>query len=132
MEILEKSDEWTVEDQIITKQILKGRGLEISDEQLKANKAERLSLLRKGKEAKAINLLFSFLAIIFGFFIHIVFAIGGIGMALYYAYDKSTDEEGNRYYTFEPKTRQYGEIIFYCGLLILAFEIIALYGWFFS
>ena len=119
IEILEKPEEWTVEDQIIAKQILRGRGKEISEEELQEKKKKRLSALREGQKGNKTNMAFSFVAIILGYVIHVVFTVGGIGMALYYAFDKSTDEEGTGYFTFEPKTRKYGKIMLYCGLMVL-------------
>ena len=127
IENLEKPEEWTVEDQIIAKQILQGRGKEISEEELQSTKDKRLATLRKGREGNKTNMAFSFMAIILGVIIHYVFTFGGIGMALYYIYDKSTDEEGSRYHTFESTTRRYGSIMLYGGLLVLVVELLVLF-----
>lgn len=125
-DIFRKPEEWTVEDATVAQFILKDRGVNISEQEIKELREERLTEIRKGKKASLGMLLFYGSCIIFGFLIHLIFYIGGMGMAFYYAFGKSTDIDGQKNYVYDEPTRQYGKIMFYGGFLVPILSILYL------
>ncbi len=126
-EILEKPDEWSIQDVTIAKLILRERGIEVNEEEVAELRRQRIFEIRRGKKANRGIMFLWFLAIAVGFwFIGVIALVGGIGMGYYYKYDKSTDPEGDKYYTFEPKTREYGQLILIAGgiIIIITFGIL--------
>jgi len=123
-DLLEHSDEWSIEDVTLTRKILQKRGLEVSTEQIQRMKEERYQKLREGKEGEWQGMIVYLICIFAGLlFFSPLFLLGGLGMGYYYWQDKNTDPEGRRYYTFDAKTRKWGKYIFITGV---AFSI--LYG----
>ncbi len=118
-DILEKPDEWSAEGVAVAKKLLTKRGVEVSDDELQEIREQRLLNIRRGKKAKPITMLLWFIGITFGTYLNLLFLIGGIGMGYYYAYDKSTDPDGNKYYTFEPQTRKYGRLMLFIGIPLM-------------
>lgn len=118
-EIFSKPEEWTVEDTAIARLILKKRGIEVSNEEISNLREEKLAITRKGKKPNLGMVLFYAACILFGLFIHLLFYIGGMGMAFYFAYGRSTDIDGQKHYTYETQTRKYGKLMFYGGFVVL-------------
>jgi len=121
-EVLEKPDEWSIQDVTMAKLILRERGINISNEEIQKLRDDRMRELHQGKKAKRSVMLLYFLAVVvfsllLGLISHwgIMSMLAGLGMGYYYAYDKSTDPDGNKYYTFEPTTRKYGQLILLVG-----------------
>jgi hypothetical protein len=118
-DILEQSDEWTVEDLALARKVLRERGLPVSSEQIRRMKEERYRELRSGKKGQIHWLLIYLACIIAGLLLFSpLFLLAGLGMGYYYWQDRSTDPEGRRFYTFEPVTRQWGRYIFIGGIVI--------------
>ena len=127
IEILEKPDEWSIENSSISKIILKERGIEMSEEKILNLRQSRLANIRKGKKASRTSLFLYFLAVPLGLFTNIIFTIAGVGMGYYYAYGKSTDIDGNSYYIYDEETQKFGRIILNGGLIFLFIGILLLF-----
>lgn len=116
-EVLEKPDEWSIQDVTMAKLILRERGIEVNEDEIQALRNQRIREIRQGKTANRGIMFLWFLAVAIGFwFLGLLAIVGGIGMGYYYGYDKSTDPEGDKYYTFEPTTRKYGKLILIVGV----------------
>ena len=100
------------------------RGVKIKTEEIKALRNESLDLTRQGKTAGWISITLWSLGIAFGLLISIVFVIIGLGMSYYYAFGKTTDVDGNRYYLYNDKTRQIGTIMLFGGVTLVIIEIV--------
>ncbi len=119
--ILRKPDESSIEDITITKELLKRRGIPIDPSALVEMKQERLYELQKGKDENIGWMLLFYLSLIAtSLFFSIFFVIGIVGFSLHYWKDKSTDIDGNKFYTYNDKTRKNG-IMFGLFSLILVF-----------
>jgi len=119
--ILRKPDQSSIEDITITKELLKRRGIPIDPSALVEMKQERLSELQKGKSENMGWMLLSFLLLIAAsIFFNMFFIIGTIGLTWHYWKDKSADIDGNKFYTYNEKTRKNG-ITF--GILSIALTI---------
>jgi len=126
-EIVLKPYEWSIESEIAAKKILKARGVEISEQEIKDHKFNFQREFFKGKSVHIGIQLAYFVAIILGFYIHIVFIIAGLGMGYYYAYGKTTDREGNRYYLYDKRAREIGKFIFVGGIIAFVIQLYLLY-----
>lgn len=116
-EVLEKPYEWSIQDVTMAKLILKERGIEIDEQEIQELRRQRISEIRQGKKANRGIMFLWFLAIAVGFwFLGLLAIVGGVGMGYYYGYDKTTDPNGDKYYTFEPTTRKYGKLILIVGI----------------
>lgn len=129
LDIFNRPDEWTIEDINIARLILKYRGVNISTEEIESLRTARFNEIRKGKKANILWLMLYFLFIVCGFFIGIVFAVAGFGMGYYYAYGRSTDPDGERYFTYDATTRKAGKFILFGGLIVILIEIVLLWLW---
>ena len=118
LDIFKQPDEWTVEDTQIARVILNERGIEISSEEIAAQRQERFEAIRAGKKGTTFWMYFYFLAVALGLFISPFFIIAGIGMGYYYAYGRAVDPDGQKYYVYEPNTRLIGRIILYGGTAV--------------
>lgn len=129
LELLKKPDESTIEEIIIAKEILKSRGIPIDPSALEDMKQERFEELQKGKSihlgwAMVYIFLFSLISI---FVNPLVILIAGLGMGYYYWNDKSVDIDGNKYHTFDSKTRTFGYfLLLTTGLVVIVLVLIAI------
>ncbi len=107
--ILRKPDESSIEDITITKELLKRRGIPIDPSALVEMKQERLNELQKGKDENTGWMLLFYLTLIAAsLFFSIFFIIGIVGLSLHYWKDKNTDIDGNKFFTYNEKTRKNG------------------------
>jgi len=119
-----KPEEWSVEDFYIAKQLLKFRGKSISDEEIESIRQQSLEKVREGKKENPLIMFLYLVGIVVGLFLSVLFIIAGVGMGYYYAYGKTLDQDGNKYFVYEPTTRFYGKIVLYMGLLALVLEFL--------
>lgn len=130
--ILKKPDESSIEDITITKELLKRRGIPIDPSAIVEMKQERLFELQKGKEENLGWMILFFLALIaISIFLNIFFIIGIIGLSLHYWKDKNTDIDGNKFFTYNEKTRKNGitlGIISIIIVLVISIAIFFLFG----
>ena len=124
IEILENPDEWSIEDRVVAQKILQERGIEYSKAEIEQLKEQKLSAIRKGKSASTIWLLAYFFAIMIGIYFSVFFVIAGIGMGYYYAFGKSTDMNGDRYFVYDTRTRYYGKLILVGGFIGVIIQLL--------
>ncbi|WNJ17128.1 hypothetical protein [Pontibacter sp. G13] len=117
-ELVEKSDEWSKEDYVLSIRILKGRGHQIDEDKLEEIKTKRLNDLRKPEAGKIGWLRVGYLFAIAG---------GFFGLIIGWAHWKSTkiDPTGKRFYVYNERTRNSGKQIFLLGVFFFLFWLVA-------
>ncbi|HHM20984.1 MAG TPA: hypothetical protein ENJ20_03070 [Bacteroidetes bacterium] len=126
--IVRRPNEWTVEDVAVARQILNDRGIPIPPEHVEDFNNKINAELRKGKRASLSGvLLYLVFVLLGGLFVNPFFLIAGIGMGWYHWQDKTVDNQGNRFFTFEKKTRYYGRLVFYIGWVSLLLGALLVY-----
>lgn len=124
LNILKEPDKSSIEDFIITQILLKSRGIPIDASALEGMKQERLEILKQGKDENSFSLATYFVLLILGaVFFSPLAMIAAIGMGWYYWKDKSVDLDGNSYFTFNSKTRNFGAFILFFGAFIVVTSI---------
>ena len=118
IEIIEKPDEWSKEDYLLSQKILKSRGHEIVKEKVEEIRQNRIANLRKPEQGQIGWLIFGFISAIFG-------GLFGVFIGWFHWRFKKTDPTGQRIYAFNEKTRKRGQVIFWLGLI--SFIIWAVY-----
>ena len=112
-DVLTNPDDWSAEAIAAAKIKLKELGEPIDDDYIKQLKEQRLEKIRQGKKPNILwPVVYLILGIAGGFFIQFLAIIPALGMGWYYWRGKSVDFEGQKYYTFEAQTRNYGWYIF--------------------
>lgn len=120
IDMIRNPDEWNVEDIAVARKILSERGIPIPKEHIEEFNKKKNAERRAGKKAEPKWMFLSFLLVVAGgAFVSPLFLLGGIGMGWYYWQDKTVDNQGTKFYTFEKTTRVYGKLIFYLGWLSL-------------
>ncbi|HMU05599.1 MAG TPA: hypothetical protein PJ990_18325 [Saprospiraceae bacterium] len=127
LEIINKSDEWSIESVVASKRILESRGVQISDEEILALKEERNEGIRQGKQASSIVQIGYFLAIFLGLYLGTIFIVAGIAMGYYYSFGKSSDMFGQKYFVYNERSRRNGNFIFFGGIIGLILQIYLLF-----
>lgn len=117
IEIIEKPDEWSKEDYLLSQKILKDKGHDISKEKIENHRINRFHELRKPEKGQISWLIFGFVCSIFGGIISIF--IGWI----YWKY-KKTDPEGKRIYMYDQRTRKTGKVLFWVGIIFFIIFLI--------
>jgi hypothetical protein len=116
IEIIEKSDEWSKEDFMLSQKILKDRGHEISKEEIEEIKQKRIEDVRKPEKGHVGWLIFGFISAILG-------GLLGIFIGWFHWNFKKTDTTGQRVYAYDQQTRKIGQIIFWIGLVSMIYWI---------
>lgn len=112
--------DWTVEDIAVARRILNDRGIPIPKEHIEAINLRINQELHKGKKAEPTTLLiYSMLILVGGLFLSPFLLLAGVMMGWYYWNDKTVDNQGYKYYTFERSTRNMGKAIFVLGWFAL-------------
>ena len=128
IDIVRNPIEWNVEDVAVARRILIGRGIPIPKEHVDHFNKKNNEKLRKGKTANLSWIAFYIaLVLLGGFLINPFLLVGGIGMGWYYWQDKTIDNQGVKFFTFEKNTRLYGKVIFYFGWVSLLFGALLVY-----
>lgn len=129
--ILRKPDESSIEDITITKELLKRRGIPIDPSALLEMKQERLNELQKGKRENVGWMLLFFLLLSAAIvFFNMFFIIGTVGLSWHYWNDKSSDIDGNKFYTYDERTRKYGITFGILSLILTLFLVLAIGSFF--
>ena len=116
IEIIEKSDEWSKEDYMLSQKILKDRGHEISKEKIEEIKQKRIEDLRKPEKGHVGWLIFGLISAILG-------GLLGIFIGWFHWDFKKTDPTGQQFYAYDQQTRKTGQIIFWIGLVATIYWI---------
>ncbi len=117
IEILEKPDEWSIEDYLLAQHILGERGENINKEKIEELKQKRLFELRKPEEVKEGWILVGYIMALFG-------GIIGVFIGWFHWTFKKTDPLGKRFYVYDEKTRKRGKQLFYFGIILQLIWII--------
>ncbi len=110
LEIVQKADEWSKEDYLLSMKILKERGKEVSDAQLEVYRQERLAELRREVRGNPGWVLFGFVVAILG-------GLLGIIMGWIYYTHKKTDSTGHRFFAYDAATRKKGRTMYIMGIV---------------
>jgi hypothetical protein len=116
IEIIEKSDEWSKEDYMLSQKILKDRGNEISKEEIEKIKQKRIEDLRTPEKGHIGWLIFGFISAVLG-------GLLGIFIGWFHWDFKKTDPTGQQFYAYDQQTRKTGQIIFWIGLVATIYWI---------
>ncbi|RQO30219.1 hypothetical protein DBR32_11610 [Taibaiella sp. KBW10] len=105
-----KPDEWNEFDYVLAKQLLSERGEVIDEVQIRNKRAERIRHLAAPEKSQPITILLGYIFSVFG---------GLIGIILGYMIWSATKTlpDGTKVYSYSPKDRANGKIIFYIGLI---------------
>lgn len=123
-DMLQKPDEWTVENTTLAKRILADRGMPVDEAELKRLRETRIQEMRKGKKGSLSMMIFAFVAIFYGLFTQLSLSpLIGIFAGLYYNYAKRHDLNGTTYLEYESQTRLIGKIMIACFLAVAAFKL---------
>ena len=123
IDIVRNPIDWNVEDVAVARRILSEAGHLHSEGAcgtFQQKNKRRIEERQKGQPG--VDRFFAFymvFVLLGGFLINPFFLIGGIGMGWYYWQDKTIDNQGGKFYTFEKNTRFNGKVIFYIGWLSL-------------
>jgi len=131
-DVIGKPDEWNFDTMVIAKYLLESRGVEVSAAQLNFMKEDRLLKIRKprkGNDVWMIVLVFLSLQVfssnIIGWIMPTMICVG---MAYYYWKDVTIDPNGNKFYTFDLKTRNRGEAILIFAILVRMAALVWFFG----
>ncbi len=114
-DVVRKPDEWNYDAVAIAKYLLESRGVEVSTEQVDVIKEERVRIIRKPRKGRKEWIFALYLVSLAGFLpffrVGIVTTIICLGMGYYYWQDITIDPNGEKFYTFDAKTRNSGKLI---------------------
>jgi hypothetical protein len=124
MNILKTQDEWSIEDVLIARRLLKSRKINVTDLQISGFAEERLEILRKQTDGKKLTIISGFLFPVLGIFVAPL--IGFIGMIIYffsygiglnYMLDYKKLPNGEKVKVYNSRTRKAGLIIILWALV---------------
>jgi hypothetical protein len=127
LEVVQNPYEWSSDDVLLARALLKERGTDLSREELDRMKAGHLRRIREGEQIGKAWIWFGYLSALSG-------GIIGLLMGWYYSSLKKLDPEGKRMYVYNASTRRAGSRIFVAGLIGTAVWILLflLKGWYYS
>ena len=110
MEVIERSDEWSREDFLLSKQILNDRGTHIDEEQIERIKLKRYQELTQTERGEPLWLVIGFVSAILG-------GLPAIFIGLSYWKLQKNDPNGQKFYGYDEWTRNLGKWMFWIGIL---------------
>ena len=110
-EILLKPDEWGDVDYMLSKLILKKRGVDVNEDLIKSLRTQRIKELKKPESAQ--NSI-----IIAGFIFALLGGLIGLLIGWYISTAKKTLPNGEKVYSFDKKDRLKGKVILIIGLIV--------------
>ena len=115
-EVLEKPDEWSKEDFILARRILKDRGQNITDDKVEELREIRWKKIRNPEKGKIGWIVIGYLAALFG---------GLLGLLIGWTHWRSTklDPTGKRFYVYNQTTRNSGRNIFLVSAFFTVFYV---------
>jgi hypothetical protein len=123
IEVLQKPDEWSMEDYIIAQKMLSSRGLEFTTQDLTTLKEKRIETLKKSRENPEKIILIGRILIFFG-------GIGAIAMGWYLKNFRKTIFTGERVWEFDRASRRKGHQIMIWGIVsYIIFIIFYIWLW---
>lgn len=109
-EVLEKADEWSEYDVVLAKKLLTEKGENLSNDQFKAIKVERLNELADVKKSKLT-------VIIIGYAFALLAGVIGMAIGWFMWKSKKSLPNGNQIFAYRESDRNHGKIIFAIGLI---------------
>lgn len=128
VDILQVQDEWSVEHIEIAKRLLRLRGEIVIDEHMDELAESRYAEVRKGKRGSRFWMAVYGIGMLLGMVLSPLLIVAGIGMSWYYAYGKSVDPNGRKYFVFDEPTRLIGQVMLYGGIGLLVVGLLILTG----
>lgn len=117
-EVLDRQDEWSREDVLLARRILRDRGREYSDENLSQRQERRVVEYRQPRQGSVLWIILAILSsIVGGLALHPLAGFIGIVTGWYYWRDTTVGMDGNRFFTFDPTTRMLGKATIITGVI---------------
>lgn len=124
-EVISHANEWTKQDVHFAKLLLTEReGQEV------VNKAEEIALqkqeaIQKGKEGSKTQMyIYLVISIVGTILLNPIFLVAGLAMGWHYWRDQTVDASGDKFYTFIESTRDFGQMIFYVGIVLFFLSVL--------
>jgi hypothetical protein len=117
IEVVSKSDEWNKFDISLAKKILKGKGKEITPEEIEEIKEQRILELSKPEEGQKIYIVLGYITAFLG-------GLLGVFIGWHLLTYKKTLPNGSRNYAYSENDRKQGNRILIIGGIFLVFWII--------
>jgi hypothetical protein len=118
LEVLARPDEWGPFDYQLSKEILRQRGIEVSDHKIAILKAERYKQLAKPESESVSNIAAYYI-------ISIIFFPVGIIIGWTWGYSKKQLPDGYKVYAYNEKVRSHGRTIFLISIGIFFYLVIS-------
>lgn len=130
-DVIRKPDEWNFDTGVIARYLLESRGVEVSTAQVNFMQEERVRKIRrprKGVDAWVVVLPFIFAGYYWGSLAGgLIAAFSGFALGYYYWQDVSIAPNGEKFYTFDSKSRNSGKTM----LIVTFICCFAYMAWFF-
>jgi hypothetical protein len=124
-DVMRKPDEWNFDTTVIARHLLQQRGIEYTPDQIEEMQSQRFDELRKPQSGSKNWLITLFVIALFGGFSwHIISLLIAFPMAYYYWKDTSLDPQGQRFYTFDKKTRDLSRLILVLTVLAMIVRVL--------
>ncbi|MFN2423977.1 MAG: hypothetical protein ABR572_09390 [Cryomorphaceae bacterium] len=116
-ELIERPDEWSKEDFLLAVRILKDRGHELSNSEIREIRENGLRDIRTPEPGKPAWIIVGYATAVAG---------GLIGLLIGWTHWKSTkiDPTGKRFYIYDEETRKSGRNIFWIAVVFTAFFVV--------
>lgn len=116
-EVIFKKDEWGDYDYALALQLLEQRGISISEQELTSFNQQRVHQLAVSEPGKTIWIAVGYLSAFLG-------GLLGIFIGGFFARSRKTLPNGERVFSFTPRTRTHGKVIFAFGIIMFVIWII--------
>ncbi len=109
IDIVYKEDEWSKEDFLLAKKILKQRGREINEADMKETKRQRIMELEKPEKSSKSWIFISYVLALMG-------GLLGIWIGWHLNTHKKTLPDGRQVFSYTESDREHGKRIFFLGI----------------
>jgi hypothetical protein len=126
VEILSKPDEWSEQDFLFAKEILKTRGVEYTAEELSVLKQKRIDLLSKSQSSAAGWLIAAFVFLLIHIFTGILlFGVLAVLSPLIVWRAKKVLPDGRKVPMYQQQSSQIAAILFFMSLMVFLGHMVA-------
>lgn len=116
-DVIAHNDEWSRFDSMLAQKLLKDRGHEIDQNELRILKQQRIEELSQPEKPQTT-------AIIAGYILAVLGGLVGIFIGWYLSSQKKTLPNGDRVFSYREADRRQGKNMMYLGILFLVFWIV--------
>jgi hypothetical protein len=113
IDVLVKRDEWNSFDVLLSRKILKERGLNITDDELTKINNDRIETLREPEPSQSTW-------IIIGYVLAVLGGVLGIFIGWHLSSYKKTLPNGEQVFEYSENDRKHGKIIFYISIIVFS------------